>query len=266
MKEVNTDMLMRMQVEQMEKEKRELSEKLRMITKRIDHLERAYRKEERPLLAEDYEQQQTDDKRTFEELQRTRIEGARAEHAQNLETKARLARMMDDYRTRLDVVSAQRGDELAKKREKAFRKIEEEKAKRRAAVLKEREEERAKFEEEERIAREEEERIAREEEGESSYLCASRSSLIASFRASCGGGASPGRGGAARSGGRGEEACRGGDPRCCPKAAGGGACRRCGGCSSAARARGGGCRSSCWWAQNAPATGGSHARPRISIG
>jgi translation initiation factor 3 subunit A len=158
-------MLMTLQVQQMEKEKRELNEKLRAITKRIDHLERAFRKEERPLLADDYQQQQADDKKTFEELQRARVEGARTEHEQNLETKTRLARMMDDYRARLDAVAAQRGDELTKKREKAFRKIEEEKAKRRATVLQKREDERLAQEEAEAIAREKEEDRIRREEG-----------------------------------------------------------------------------------------------------
>jgi hypothetical protein len=184
--------------------------------------------------------------------------GARAEHAQNLETKARLARMMDDYQTRLNVVSAQRSDELAKKREKAFRKIEEEKAKRRTAVLKERDEERLWLEEGERLAREEEERIAREEKGDYMQLVGRRLPLIAFFRASYRGGASLRRGGAPRS--------RGGNPRCCAQAARGGASRRRGRCPPADRARTGGCRLSCWWAQNAPPDGGGYAHPHIFTG
>jgi translation initiation factor 3 subunit A len=165
MKEVNTDILMKMQVEQMEKEKKDLNDKLRMVSKRIDHLERAFRKEERPLLADDYAKQQADDKKTFEELRKARIEGSRTAHEEDVTTKHRLARMMDDYQVRSEIIAARRGEDFAKKREKAFRKIEEEKAKRRATVLKQREEERIAFEEEERIAREEEEEAARLEEG-----------------------------------------------------------------------------------------------------
>ena len=47
--------LMRPQVEQPEKEKKELNEKVLVLAKRLDHIERAYRKEERPLLTKDYE-------------------------------------------------------------------------------------------------------------------------------------------------------------------------------------------------------------------
>ena len=63
---MNTDNLMRLQVEQLEKEKKERESRLRVIAKRIDHIERAYRQEERPLLAKDYELQQASDRATFE--------------------------------------------------------------------------------------------------------------------------------------------------------------------------------------------------------
>jgi translation initiation factor 3 subunit A len=190
-------MLMRMQVEQMEKEKKELNDKMRMITKRIDHLERAFRKDERPLLAQDYEKQQADDKKIFEELQKSRVETARAEYQRDIETKRRLIRMMDDYHAHLDVITAQRGEEFAKKREKAFRKIEEEKAKRREAVLKKREEERLRFEEEDRIAREKEEEEIRLEEG--AFSASSDSFCFVAYnsrRARRGGRAPPCRGAA----------------------------------------------------------------------
>lgn len=163
-KGMDTDDLMRLQVEQLEKEKKETSDRLRQIAKRIDHLERAFRKEERPLLAEDYARQQAEDKRTFETLQVSRVEGARAAHTAALETKARLARMMDDYVSRRDAVNARRGEEIARKKEKAAKKIEEEKQKRRAQVLEEREKERLQKEEEERRRREREEEERRQEE------------------------------------------------------------------------------------------------------
>ena len=51
MESLNTDNLMRLQVEQPEKEKKELNEKVLVLAKRLDHIERAYCKEERPLLA-----------------------------------------------------------------------------------------------------------------------------------------------------------------------------------------------------------------------
>lgn len=156
---------MRMQVEQLEKEKKELNERMRVIAKRLDHVERAYRKDERPLLALDYEIQQANDKEVFEATQKARLEDQRAAHQQALETKKRLARMMDEYNVRKDSILSKRGEEYAAKQAAAQKKIEEEKAKRRAAVLKAREEERLREEEEERNRREKEEEEARLEAG-----------------------------------------------------------------------------------------------------
>lgn len=165
MENLNTDSLMKLQVEQLEKEKKELNERLRIVAKRVDHIERAYRKEERPLLDRDYEEQQANDRSTFDALQQARIEGSKISHQQDIETKNRLSRMMNDYRSRRDIIATKRGDDFTKRKEEAARKIMEEKAKRRKAVLQEREQERLRLEEEERRRREEEEEEARLEAG-----------------------------------------------------------------------------------------------------
>ncbi|KAG7087346.1 hypothetical protein E1B28_013322 [Marasmius oreades] len=167
----DTGDLISLQVQHIEKEKRELNQRLRVVAKRIDHLERAYRKEERPLVAQDYERQHANDRDTFEAVQKLRKETARTEHQRALETKKRLSRVMEDYLKRKDVLIAKKGEEFAKKRDAALRKIEEEKTKRKRAILASREEERKHREEEERIRREKEEeerrieaeRIAEEE-------------------------------------------------------------------------------------------------------
>ncbi|KAI0086809.1 hypothetical protein BDY19DRAFT_958844 [Irpex rosettiformis] len=166
MENLNTDNLMRLQVEQLEKEKKELTERVRISAKRLDHLERAYRKEERPLLVKDYELQQASDKTAHELAQKSRIETARLAHQQDLETKKRLLRIVDDWKAYRDVVISRRGEEFGKRKEAAHKKIEEEKSKKRAAVLKQREEERLRLEEEERVRleKEEEERRRIEEE------------------------------------------------------------------------------------------------------
>lgn len=162
---LNTDRLMELQVKQLEKEKKELNERLRIVGKRVDHIERAYRKEERPLLGKDYEEQQANDRSTFEAVQKARIEGSRLSHKQDLETKQRMARMMSDYRSRRDVLAAKRGDEFTKRKDAATKKIEEEKTKRRNAVFKAREEEDRRLEAEERARQEEEEEEERLEAG-----------------------------------------------------------------------------------------------------
>ena len=165
MENLSTDNLMRLQVEQLEKEKKELNEKMRIVSKRLDHVERAYRKEERPLLAKDYEVQQASDKAAHEAAQKARIETARISHQQDIQTKKRLLRVVDDWKAYRDVIAGKRSEEFKKRLAQAQKKIDEEKAKRRAAVLKEREEERLRLEEEERIRREKEEEERRAEEG-----------------------------------------------------------------------------------------------------
>ncbi|KAI0919910.1 hypothetical protein AcV5_001857 [Taiwanofungus camphoratus] len=161
MENLSTDNLMRLQVEQLEKEKKELNERMRVAAKRLDHVERAYRKEERPLLAKDYEFQQANDTAAFEAFQKTRLESHRLAHQHDLETKRRLSRMMDDYLARREAIMGKRGEEFAKRKEQAQKKINDEKTKRRHAVLSAREEERLRREEEESLRREKEEEEAR---------------------------------------------------------------------------------------------------------
>jgi translation initiation factor 3 subunit A len=162
---LNTDSLMRLQVEQLEKEKREREARLRVISKRIDHVERAYRQEERPLLAKDYELQQASDRATFEQVQKGRIDTARLDHKRDLETKKRLARILPEFETRKAIILEKRSAEYERKQATAHAKIEEEITKRRAAAIKTREEERSRQEEEERARREEEEEALRIKEG-----------------------------------------------------------------------------------------------------
>lgn len=165
MENLSTDNLMKLQVEQLEKEKKELNERMRIAAKRLDHVERAYRKEERPLLAKDYEIQQANDKRAHEAAQKARLEAAKLTYEHDLQTKKRLARIMDDYKAYREHVISQRGEEFAKRQEMATKKIEEEKAKRRKLILKQREEERAHRAEQERLRREREEEERRKEAG-----------------------------------------------------------------------------------------------------
>jgi translation initiation factor 3 subunit A len=163
---LNTDNLMRLQVEQLEKEKKGLTERLRFIGKRLDHTERAFRKEERPLLALDYERQQAEDRAAFELAQKRAIEEAREAHKRNLETKKRLGRMLDDFKSRKPLYEGAKGEEYRKKKAAAEEKIRKAVEERRETVRREMEEERRRIEEEERLQREEEEEERRKEEGE----------------------------------------------------------------------------------------------------
>ncbi len=155
---------MRLQVEQLEKERKELNEKMRVASKRLDHTERAYRKQERPLLSQDYEVQQANDKAAHEAAQKARIENYRLSHQQGLEAKSRLSRMLPDFTARREAILAKREEEFARKQRLAQQKIDEEKAKLKAQFIKKKEEERHIREEELRIQREREEEEMRKEE------------------------------------------------------------------------------------------------------
>lgn len=162
---------MRLQVEQLEKEKKERESRLRVIAKRIDHTERAYRQEERPLLAKDYELQQAGDRSTFEQIQSGRIDAARLAHIRDLETKKRLSRILPEFEARKALILERRSAEYTRKQAVAQAKIEEEKAKRRAELLKAREEELLREEAAETARREAEELVRKEKEG---TLCLAR--------------------------------------------------------------------------------------------
>jgi len=168
---LDTEGLITIQVAQLEKEKKELSERLRITAKRIDHIERAYRKEERPLLAEDYAIQQKTDRETFDAIQKARLRSAREAHEADLDTKSRLSRMLEDYHARRETIISKKGEEFARKKELAVRRINEEKEKRRKAVFKLREEEKIKKEKEEEAIRQREAEEARLAAGMFIYLC-----------------------------------------------------------------------------------------------
>ncbi|KIO32427.1 hypothetical protein M407DRAFT_4574 [Tulasnella calospora MUT 4182] len=66
LEDLDSDRLLQLQVEQLDKEKRELQDRLRIISRRLDHSERAFRREEKPLLAEDYAKQQASDRKAYD--------------------------------------------------------------------------------------------------------------------------------------------------------------------------------------------------------
>lgn len=154
--------LVAMQVEQLAKEKKELNERLRIVAKRVDHLERAFRKEERPLLAEDYERQKVQDRETHDKLNAQARQEAIQQQKDARALKDRLSRMLPDYLVARQVVESQQEKEFQAAREAAAKKIESEKAKFKAQVVARRKEERERRERE-RAEQEEEERA---EQGE----------------------------------------------------------------------------------------------------
>ncbi|KAH7886745.1 hypothetical protein F5I97DRAFT_1869912 [Phlebopus sp. FC_14] len=163
MEDLSKDRLMRLQVEQLEKEKKDMNERLRIAAKRIDHLERAYRKDERPLLAQDYAEQQATDRATFEAVQKARIDNSEKAHQEALATKKRLSRMLTDYLSHKSTILDKRTEAFQKDQAVAVKRVEEEKEKRRQSHIAKKEAERRAREAEEAVRRAQEEERQRAE-------------------------------------------------------------------------------------------------------
>ncbi|CAG7850883.1 Eukaryotic translation initiation factor 3 subunit A {ECO:0000255/HAMAP-Rule:MF_03000} Short=eIF3a {ECO:0000255/HAMAP-Rule:MF_03000}; AltName: Full=Eukaryotic translation initiation factor 3 110 kDa subunit homolog {ECO:0000255/HAMAP-Rule:MF_03000}; Short=eIF3 p110 {ECO:0000255/HAMAP-Rule:MF_03000}; AltName: Full=Translation initiation factor eIF3, p110 subunit homolog {ECO:0000255/HAMAP-Rule:MF_03000} [Serendipita indica DSM 11827] len=161
---LDTEQLVQLQVEHMDKERRELNERLRVIAKRMDHIERAFRKAEIPLLVDDYARQQAEDRAAFEASRQGTIDSARAMHQEKIDTKRRLSRILPDYRAYMQSLGQDRRDDYNRRFNTATSKILEEKTRRRNEILKQREREAEQRAEEERIRREKEEAEARARE------------------------------------------------------------------------------------------------------
>ncbi|KAH9817904.1 hypothetical protein DFH28DRAFT_1081001 [Melampsora americana] len=166
LKGVDTNTIIQMGVEQIEKDKKELASKLKTVNKRLDHTERALRREEIPLLAEDYRLQQIRDEANARKLQTELLEGLRAKHASELEIRKKLETMLPDFLAFKESVANKRGHDYKKAEEQARIKIEKAKAERRREKIQELKAAKAKAREDERlrIEREEAERVRAEEE------------------------------------------------------------------------------------------------------
>ncbi|KAF3285517.1 eukaryotic translation initiation factor 3 subunit A [Orbilia oligospora] len=169
---LDNNFIRKVKIAMMEKEKKETNEKLRVTSKRIDHLERAYRKEEIALLAQDYDAQRKNDLDAHNEKVAQFLAEHKQKHEENVALKKRLSRLVGHYETFRDDVRSRRSEEFEARRKKAEQQLQVEMDKRRKQVREakekkrreEEEAERRRIEEEERLLKEEEERIAKEEE------------------------------------------------------------------------------------------------------
>jgi translation initiation factor 3 subunit A len=137
---------------------------LRITGKRIDHFERALRREEIPLLNQDYEVQLEREVRLYEQNRQEKLAEAATKHKESLNLKKRLERILPDYRDYRGIVTEKRSEEFQARKNEAQARFEAEKAKRLAAYRKHQEEERREREEIERREAEERERRRKEEE------------------------------------------------------------------------------------------------------
>lgn len=83
-------------VEQLEKERRETLSKQRKVERKVDHFERAKRKEEIELLEQEYQESRVKDRQIWEECEKLRIEAAKEERKIAEKERERFRQMLGD--------------------------------------------------------------------------------------------------------------------------------------------------------------------------
>ncbi|ANB16033.1 Rpg1p [Sugiyamaella lignohabitans] len=173
LEDLDTNKLRSMQVEQLAKENKDLNERLRIIGRRMDHLERAYRLEEIEFWEKDAELQEQADIKAYEARKKGILIKSKQQYEEAVNLKARLERIVPDYEAFRAAVESKRRDQFEAKRARNQKLLEEEKKARIAKVRADREREQKRREAEEReraeqaardAEREAEEKLRREEE------------------------------------------------------------------------------------------------------
>ena len=164
-------------LQQLEREKNSIAEKLRATSKRIDHLERAFRKEEAKKLPEDYAKQRERDLAAYELVKQQTLVESKLKHKEDLELKHRLSRLMPYYEKYRANLHDRRHDEFEKRRRDAERELEKQVAARRKEYRERKIREKREREEKERALQEAEERAAKEKEEEQKRLEARREEM-----------------------------------------------------------------------------------------
>lgn len=159
-------------IEQAKKEQKELFQKQRRLERRIDHLERAKRLEEIPLLEKEYEKWREVDRKIWEECENQRIADILAERELAKTLSRRLHKLRSNAETFAEQVNEKHKATYESKLAAFNTKVEQERSARlEARKIKRREERRAQYikekekaEEDRRRQKEEEKRKLREEE------------------------------------------------------------------------------------------------------
>lgn len=162
--DLDTGRIRMLKLQALEREKNEIGEKLRIAGKRIDHMERAYRKEEIKYLPADYAAQRDLDLKAYEESKAETLNTAEQKHKEEVALKHRLSRLVSPYEKFKRDITEQRHADFEKRRKAAERELNAQMDKRRREVRDRKAAEKRRLEEEERLQREEEERLRVEQE------------------------------------------------------------------------------------------------------
>ncbi|WPG97443.1 Eukaryotic translation initiation factor 3 subunit A [Acrodontium crateriforme] len=162
--ELDSGRIRLLKLQALEREKNEIGEKVRITGKRIDHLERAYRREEIKHLPADFAAQREKDLRAYEKIKAETQRNAEEKHKEDVALKHRLSRLVGVYESFKRDITEQRHADFEKRRKAAERDLNQKMEQRRRDVREQRAADKRRAEEEERMRREEEERMAREAE------------------------------------------------------------------------------------------------------
>lgn len=162
--EIDSGRVRALKIQALEKEKTELSERLRVTGKRNDHLERAFRREEIKHMPEDYDNQRAADLQEYEATKEQTLKDSKEKHVEAVELKNRLGRLVESYGTFRDRVRTERQAQFNQQRQTAQRELQKKKEARVKEFRDRKIRERMEAEAAERAAREEEERLEREAE------------------------------------------------------------------------------------------------------
>ncbi|EEH19097.2 eukaryotic translation initiation factor 3 subunit A [Paracoccidioides brasiliensis Pb03] len=164
LEELDSNSLRTIKLAQLEKEKNELNDRVRITAKRIDHLERAYRREELKYLPADYDAQRKRDIEIYEKNKADTLVAAELKHKEDVALKHRLSRLVPYFNEFRKNLQEKRHVEFEKNRRAAEKEFENKKRQRIKEVQERLRRERLEREEEERRQREEQERIEKEEQ------------------------------------------------------------------------------------------------------
>ncbi|CAI5757176.1 unnamed protein product [Candida verbasci] len=127
LKDLNVNNLQQLQIQQLNKDKKELDEKLKITAKKADYLERAFRRYELQLLEKEIKNEMKKQEENYYNHQKQRVEKLKDEFNKQLELKKRLARIIPDYQVFKKNIDAKNAVKIEKMKAQAQKDLEEEK-------------------------------------------------------------------------------------------------------------------------------------------
>ncbi|KAF2095526.1 eukaryotic translation initiation factor 3 subunit A, partial [Rhizodiscina lignyota] len=161
---LDTGAIRAIKIRALEKEKSKLSDTLRITARRVDHLERAFRREEVKHLEEDYQEQTRRDREAHEKAEAEKQQEAEIKHKEDVALKHRLSRLVGPYEQFKEMITSQRHTDFDKKKRAADRELKQKIEARKKEVQERKLKEQKQREEEEKREREEQDRLIKEEE------------------------------------------------------------------------------------------------------